>query len=182
MPKTAFLIFLIAAIAHADSRPAIRIAQAAETQVGVTTIYDSSYKQLRYPGGDLPLNRGVCADVIVRAFRQIGVDLQVAVHEDMQRNFRAYPQKWGLRSPDTNIDHRRVPNLMRFFERNGKSTSDAFKPGDVVAWRLSNGLYHIGIVSTRRGGTDFSVVHNIGYGALDEDVLRAFEIIGHYRW
>ena len=184
MPKTAFLILFVATIARADApAPAsIRIAQAAQAQVGVTTIYDSSYKQLDYPGGDLPLNRGVCADVVVRAFRQIGVDLQVAVHEDMLRNFRAYPQNWGLRSPDTNIDHRRVPNLMRYFERKGKSTSDAFKPGDVVAWRLSNGLYHIGIVSTQRGQTDFSVVHNIGYGALDEDVLRAFQIIGHYRW
>jgi uncharacterized protein len=182
MAKTAFLIFFIATITRADAPASIRIAQAAQAQVGVTTIYDSSYKQLRYPGGDLPLSRGVCADVVVRAFRQIGVDLQVAVHEDMQRNFRAYPQMWGLRTPDKNIDHRRVPNLMRYFERKGKSTSDAFKPGDVVAWRLSNGLYHIGIVSTRRGPTDFSVVHNIGYGALDEDVLRAFQIIGHYRW
>ena len=123
------------------------------------------------------MNRGVCADVIVRAFRSIGVDLQVAVHEDMQRNFREYPQKWGLRGPDTNIDHRRVPNLMKYFERKGKSTTDAFKPGDVVAWRLSNGLYHIGIVS----GPD-SAVHNIGYGARNEDVLHAWKIIGHYRW
>ncbi|HYS53721.1 MAG TPA: DUF1287 domain-containing protein [Thermoanaerobaculia bacterium] len=182
MPKTALLILFIAAIARADAPAGIRIAKAAEAQVGVTTIYDASYKQLRYPGGDLPPNRGVCADVIVRAFRQIGVDLQVGVHEDMRQNFAAYPQKWGLRSPDTNIDHRRVPNLMRYFERKGKSTRDAFKPGDIVAWRLSNGLYHIGVVSTRRGATDFSVVHNIGYGALNEDVLRAFEIIGHFRW
>ena len=162
--------------------PPASASQGGREQVGHPPIYDSSYKQLRYPGGDLPLSRGVCADVVVRAFRQIGVDLQVAVHEDMQNNFRTYPQKWGLRSPDTNIDHRRVPNLMRYLERKRKSTSAAFKPGDVVAWRPSNGLYHIGIVSTRRGRTDFSVVHNIGYGALDEDVLRAFQIIGHYRW
>ena len=177
------LVFLLfSATARGDASNAIRIAKAAEAQVGVTTIYDSSYKTLRYPGGDLPLNRGVCADVVVRAFRTIGVDLQVAIHEDMQRNFRAYPQMWGLRAPDTNIDHRRVPNLMRYFERKGKSTRQSFQPGDVVAWRLPNGLYHIGIVSTARGRTEFTVVHNIGYGALNEDVLRAFQIIGHYRW
>ena len=102
-----------------------QLAQAAVAHVGVTTIYDPSYVSLRYPGGDLPKNRGVCADVIVRAFRAIGVDLQVEVHEDMQRHFAAYPKMWGLRAPDRNIDHRRVPNLMKFFERAGKSVSAA---------------------------------------------------------
>ncbi len=163
-----------------------RIASAAMAQVGVTRVYDPSYVRLRYPGGDVPPGRGVCADVIVRAFRGIGVDLQVAVHEDMTRNFRAYPQMWGLRAADSNIDHRRVPNLMRFFDRRGKAApiGTAYEPGDVVAWRLSNGLYHIGIVSTVRNeaGSDYLVVHNIGSGALNEDVLRAFQIIGHYRW
>jgi uncharacterized protein YijF (DUF1287 family) len=182
LSSTALLLFFVYAIARADTPTAIRLAKAAEAQVGVTTIYDSSYKQLRYPGGDLPMNHGVCADVVVRAFRTIGVDLQVAIHEDMRRNFRAYPQMWGLRAPDGNIDHRRVPNLMRYLERKGKSTRQSFQPGDVVAWRLPNGLYHIGIVSTARGRTDFTVVHNIGYGALNEDVMRAFQIIGHYRW
>lgn len=155
-------------------------------QVGVTRIYDPAYRQLSYPGGDVPSVRGVCADVVVRAFRRIGVDLQVAVHEDMQRNFRAYPQMWGLKRADANIDHRRVPNLMKFFDRRGKSVAlrGEYEPGDVVAWKLSNGLYHIGIVSSVRNAaaTEYLVVHNIGSGAQTEDVLRAFEIIGHYRW
>jgi len=169
---------LLCAIASADATTGTRLAEAALAQVGVTTIYDPSYVKLRYPGGDLPKSRGVCSDVVIRAFRSIGIDLQVAVHEDMQRHFDAYPKIWGLRAPDANIDHRRVPNLMRFFERRGKSKSidSRYEPGDVVAWRLPNGLYHIGIV------TGSGVVHNIGYGAQNEDVLRAFRIIGHYRW
>jgi uncharacterized protein YijF (DUF1287 family) len=182
LSRAALLMLFVAAIARADTPMASRIAKAAEAQVGITTIYDSSYKQLRYPGGDLPINRGVCADVVVRAFRAIDVDLQVAIHEDMRRDFRAYPQMWGLRAADANIDHRRVPNLMRYFERKRKSTRQSFAPGDIVAWRLPSGLYHIGVVSTSRGRSDFTVVHNIGYGALNEDVLHAFQIIGHYRW
>lgn len=165
---------------------ALNLAQAAETQVGVTTIYDPAYRSLRYPGGDLPKERGVCADVVVRAFRAIGVDLQVAVHEDMARDFAAYPRMWGLKKPDPNIDHRRVPNLMKYFARRGKSVAlDArYDPGDVVAWRLPGGLYHIGVVSSRQpaGSGDYLVVHNIGDGARVEPVLRAFQIIGHYRW
>lgn len=182
----AALVVLIAPAAYATRAERTTIASAAMTQVGVTRQYDPAYRQLAYPGGDLPIERGVCADVIVRAFRRIGVDLQVAVHEDMTRNFGAYPQMWHLRGPDTNIDHRRVPNLMKFFERRGKSvsTSAPFEPGDVVAWMLPGGLYHIGIVSTARNpaGSEYLVVHNIGNGARNEDVLRAFRIIGHYRW
>ena len=163
-----------------------QIASAAMAQVGVTRIYDPAYRQLAYPGGDLPVERGVCADVIVRAFRAIGVDLQRDVHEDMTKNFAAYPQMWRLRGPDANIDHRRVPNLMKFFERRGKSIAKnaAYEPGDVVAWMLPGGLYHIGIVSNvrNRAQTEYLVVHNIGNGALNEDVLRAWRIIGHYRW
>jgi uncharacterized protein YijF (DUF1287 family) len=164
----------------------VRIAAAAAMQVGVTTIYDPSYVSLRYPGGDLPPERGVCADVIVRAFRAaVGVDLQREIHEDMRRAFRAYPSMWGLSTPDANIDHRRVPNLMTFFARRGKKVpGDDFQPGDIVAWRLPGGLYHIGIVAAQRvpGAAWHYVVHNIGRGAQREDVLHAFEIIGHYRW
>ena len=172
------LLIAFCAVARADVPASVKLADAALAQVGVTTIYDPSYVKLRYRGGDLPKSRGVCSDVVIRAFRAIGIDLQKAVHEDMQRHFDAYPKIWGLRAPDTSIDHRRVPNLMRFFERRGKSKSigDRYDPGDVVAWRLPNGLYHIGIV------TGSGVVHNIGYGAKNEDVLRAFRIIGHYRW
>jgi len=169
-----------------DTRAPQKLAQAAQAQVGVTTIYDPAYRTLRYPGGDLPKERGVCADVVVRAFRAIGVDLQVAVHEDMAQHFAVYPKNWGLARPDKNIDHRRVPNLMKYFSRQGKSVAvDApYAPGDVVAWRLPGGLYHIGIVSAQRplAGPDYLVVHNIGDGAQLEPVLRAFQIIGHYRW
>ncbi|HEY7213673.1 MAG TPA: DUF1287 domain-containing protein [Thermoanaerobaculia bacterium] len=185
----ALLLFVVAAAGFAD--PATRqrgalLARAAGRQVGVTTQYDPSYVRLAYPGGDVPLDRGVCADVVVRAFRAIGVDLQVEVHRDMQRNFSAYPRNWGLTSPDRNIDHRRVPNLMRYFERQGKrlSLDGAYEPGDVVAWRLPNGLHHIGVVAAGRVPRESRpyVVHNIGAGTQKEDVLYAFEIIGHYRW
>jgi uncharacterized protein YijF (DUF1287 family) len=162
-----------------------RIAAAAREQVGVTTIYDPAYVQLRYPNGDLPMARGVCADVVVRAFRRIGVDLQSELHTDMARNFAAYPKKWGLRRPDANIDHRRVPNLMTYFARRGKSLPlDApYLAGDVVAWQLPGGLYHIGVVSNDRTPSgEPLVVHNIGNGAQNEPVLRAFKILGHYRW
>lgn len=160
------------------ARPNLPIARAAERQVGVTVVYDPSYVPLKYPNGDVPLDRGVCADVIIRAMRAVGVDLQREVHEDMRAHFSAYPKMWGLAAPDANIDHRRVPNLMKFFERRGKRVRDAFEPGDIVAWRLPGGLYHIGIVAS----DGRLMIHNIGRGAQKEDVLNAFEIIGHYRW
>ena len=161
------------------------LASAAQRQVGVTVSYDPAYRRLAYPGGDVPLDRGVCSDVVIRAFRAIGVDLQAEVHADMRRNFKRYPQLWGLRKPDPNIDHRRVPNLMRFLERKGKDRPLAgpYEPGDVVAWRLPNGLYHIGMVAEGRARQGHPlVVHNIGQGAQVEDVLHAFEKLGHYRW
>jgi uncharacterized protein len=184
----AFLL-VIAAAGFADPATLQRgalLARAAVRQVGVTTQYDPSYVRLAYPGGDVPLERGVCADVVIRAFRAVGVDLQVAVHEDMRAHFSAYPKNWGLRGPDRNIDHRRVPNLMRYFERQGRrlSLDGAYEPGDVVAWRLPNGLHHIGVVAEDRVPRQARpfVVHNIGAGTQKEDVLYAFEIIGHYRW
>jgi uncharacterized protein YijF (DUF1287 family) len=185
----ALLLVAFAAVAPAqDRRPGagLDLARAAESQVGVTVTYDPSYVRLAFPGGDIPPDRGVCADVVVRAFRQIGVDLQVQLHEDVKRHFNEYPRLWGLRRPDPNIDHRRVPNLMTYFKRQGKALpiSAPYHPGDVVAWRLSNGLHHIGVISQRRasGNNHNLVVHNIGQGARTEDVLHAFEIIGHYRW
>jgi uncharacterized protein len=184
--KRLLLLLAVTWAAHATPAERALLASAALAQVGVTLHYDPSYVRLPYPAGDVPMERGVCADVVVRAFRQIGVDLQVAVHQDMKRSFRAYPQLWGLREPDPNIDHRRVPNLMRFFERRGKaiSTRASYEPGDVVAWMLPNGLYHIGIISSDLNAprAEHLVVHNIGDGARNEDVLRAFRIIGHYRW
>ena len=156
----------------------LQLAKAAAQQVGMTTIYDPSYVTLRYPGGDLPPERGVCADVIIRAFRSIDVDLQKEVHEDMRAHFSRYPRMWGLKKPDANIDHRRVPNLMTFFKRKGKSAGGDFQAGDVVAWQLPGGLYHIGIVAA----DGKLVIHNIGRGTQEEDILHAFPIIGHYRW
>jgi len=166
-----------------------RIALAAEDQVGVTTIYDPQYVRLAYPNGDVPPERGVCTDVIVRAFRAIGVDLQVRVNEDMRKNFSVYPKDWGLTAPDPNIDHRRVQNLTTYFERMGKrvraiDADEDFKPGDIVAWQLSGWMQHIGIVALDRvpGTNRHYIVHNIGAGTRKEDVLRSYTIIGHYRW
>src|SRR3954452_7309598 len=151
------------------------LARAAARQVGVTTLYDPAYVRIGYPNGDVSPERGVCADVVVRAFRRMGIDLQAEVHQDMAKNFGVYPKSWGLRRPDSNIDHRRVPNLMKYFERRGKKLplDGPFHPGDVVAWRLPNGLYHIGMVAEDRvPGTDRPyMIHNIGAGARKEDVL-----------
>jgi uncharacterized protein YijF (DUF1287 family) len=180
-----FLLLVLLALQTAAAWPPhSTIADAAVAQVGVTTIYDPAYVHLRYPGGDVPRERGVCSDVVVRAFRGAGVDLQQAVHEDMAAHFSAYPKMWAMRGADANIDHRRVPNLMKFFERRGKALAlnAPYEPGDVVAWRLPNGLYHVGVVSSARGTSDYLVVHNIGQGTKNEDVLRAWTIIGHYRW
>jgi len=171
------------------ARPGLALAQAAERQVGVTLLYDPAYVRLAYPGGDLPLERGVCADVVVRAFRAIGVDLQVALHEDMARSFGAYPRNWGLRRPDRNIDHRRVPNLMTYFRRQGKElpisrSGTDYLPGDIVAWDLGHGVTHIGIVSDEKAllPTRYKVIHNIGRGVEIADMLFEFRIIGHYRY
>jgi len=167
---------------------AAQVVASARTQIGTTIRYDSSYIRLSYPNGDLPLDRGVCTDVIIRAFRSVGVDLQREVHQDMEANFSKYPQLWGLKRPDSNIDHRRVPNLMTFLQRRGKSrpvtqSAGDYRPGDVVAWRLGNGLHHIGLLSDRISlpGTPL-VIHNIGAGTQEEDILFSFKILGHYQW
>jgi uncharacterized protein YijF (DUF1287 family) len=173
----------------ADAAPLEKIKAGAIEQTTQTTGYDASYVKLDYPNGDVPLDTGVCADVVVRAFRKAGIDLQKELHEDMKGNFAKYPQKWGARRPDANIDHRRVPNLMTWFDRQGKArliTKDAedYLPGDVVAWQLDNGLPHIGVVSKIKieGTERYAVVHNIGLGARIEDALFAWKITGHYRY
>lgn len=163
---------------------------AARRQVGVTTIYDGSYRVLAYPGGDVPSERGVCTDVIVRALRTArALDLQKLVHEDMRANFSAYPsqRRWGMTRPDANIDHRRVPNLMKYFERAGDSRpvsrlATDYLPGDFVTWDLGGGVPHIGIVSDRRAGDGVPlVIHNIGAGAREDDILFRYVITGHFR-
>lgn len=151
-------------------------------------VYDPSYFSIPYPNGDVPANKGVCTDVVVRAYRMIGIDLQKEVHEDMKAHFSLYPTIWGLSGPDTNIDHRRVPNLMTYFERQGAELpiSDLardYRPGDVVCWNLGGAITHIGIVShLKANGTNrYLMVHNIGAGQVLEDCLFSFNIIGHYR-
>lgn len=161
---------------------------AARRQIGVTRLYDPAYVDMSYPGGDVPADRGVCTDVVVRALRADGLDLQRTIHEDMRSHFSDYPQNWGLNGPNRNIDHRRVPNQMRWFERQGWSqpisaTAGDYEPGDIVAWKLSGGgLLHIGIVSDRntREGVPL-ILHNIRSGTQEEDLLFAHTIIGHYR-
>ncbi len=165
-----------------------KLAQAAINIIDPSIVYDPAYVALDYPGGDVPPGKGVCADVVIRCLRKLGTDLQRAVHEDMKENFSAYPQIWGLKYPDRNIDHRRVPNLMKYFERKGyalaiTANGKDYLPGDIVAWRLSNGMTHIGIVSNKpnAAGNHYQIVHNIGRGQVHEDVLFSYTIIGHYR-
>lgn len=151
--------------------------------------YDGRYFSIPYPNGDVPANIGVCTDVVILAYRKLGIDLQKEVHEDMLKNFHLYPKNWGLKRTDTNIDHRRVPNLMTFFSRKGeekvksKNAKD-YVAGDIVAWRLANGLTHIGIVVNKKSfnGKRNMIVHNIGSGQVLEDCLFNFKIIGHYRY
>lgn len=170
------------------SQKNLSIAHGAEQQVGKTLHYDPAYVRLAYPGGDIPPERGVCADVIIRAFRSQQIDLQQRIHEDMKASFSSYPQNWKLTRPDANIDHRRVPNLETWFTRQGKSlpvtnAHHNYRPGDIVSWRLNNGLAHIGIVADRytHDGRPF-IIHNIGAGAQSEDVLFSWRIVGHYRY
>jgi uncharacterized protein len=177
----------------AAASPRERLIAAGVEQATYTTSYDPAYVKLKYPGGDVPRETGVCADVVVRAFRACGVDLQKEVHEDMARSFAAYPQLWRARGPDASIDHRRVANLMKWFERQGRSlpVSDKpedYAPGDVVAWDLGNGRLHIGLVtdiktdSEADGPHGHAVVHNISSGAKVEPVLFAWKVIGRYRY
>ncbi|MDP3542259.1 MAG: DUF1287 domain-containing protein [Elusimicrobiota bacterium] len=183
----AFLALALAAVpARADAVFTRKVVEAAEGQTKERVVYDGRYIKLAYPGGDVPAGLGVCTDVVIRAFRKAGVDLQVAVHQDMSANFSAYPKKWGRRSPDRNIDHRRVPNLMTFFRREGASLplsmrAEDYAAGDLVTWDLGGGLTHIGIVVAGDGGRPL-IVHNIGRGPQREDVLFSWTITGHYRW
>lgn len=153
--------------------------------------YDPSYFSIPYPNGDIPADKGVCTDVIIRAYRKMGIDLQKEIHEDMKDNFNLYPKNWGLSTPDKNIDHRRVPNLMKFFERHGEvleipNNPGSYSPGDIVCWDIGSGrfIYHIGIVSNLRSsdGKRYKTIHNIGAGQVVEDMMFDFEIIGHYRY
>ena len=185
----AVALLLIASPARA-ARWQDRLVAAAESQVGQTTLYDPAYVRIAYPGGDLPADRGVCTDVVIRAYRAgLGFDLQKAVHDDMAANFSAYPGQWGLSRPDPNIDHRRVPNLQAFFRRKGAAlavtaVADDYRGGDIVSMMLPGNLAHIGIVTAALNaeGSRPLLVHNIGMGAQREDVLFAYPVTGHYRF
>ncbi len=168
-----------------------RLVAAAIERTSHSVRYVPGYLRIPYPGGDVPADTGVCTDEVIRAYRTVGVDLQKEVHEDMKQNFAAYPSRsrWGLRQPDTNIDHRRVPNLMVFFARKGETLpvtrrAQDYSPGDLVTWDLSSGVPHIGIVVDSRsdGSRRYLIVHNIGSGPQMEDVLFNWKITGHYRY
>lgn len=168
---------------------AAKLIEAAKSQIGVTVIYDPAYVGLKFPNGDVPRDRGVCSDVIIRAYRDaFDFDLQKAVHLDMKANFSAYPTRWGLKRPDRNIDHRRVLNLARYFERQGADLPvtdqpETYLPGDVVEQVLPGNLPHMAIVSDEvsRDGHPM-VIHNIGGGTRLEDRLFAFKVVGHFRF
>jgi uncharacterized protein YijF (DUF1287 family) len=209
----ALAIFLLAALAAfgigsadaflvaiAQSRPAAtavrqaflqKLIGAAVERTNHSVRYDGSYVRIPYPGGDVPAGTSVCTDEIIRSYRAVGIDLQREVHEDMLQNFAAYPDKhlWGLARPDSNIDHRRVPNLMVFFSRQGETLpitarAEDYSPGDLVSWDLGGNVPHIGIVvaQTSPQGARYLIVHNIGAGPKMEDVLFHWKIIGHYRY
>ena len=188
MRSLVLLLAILAVPAFAGSEPS-RLTDAARDQVGVTVIYDPAYAKLAFPGGDVPRDRGVCTDVVIRALRDAwGIDLQLAVNRDMKAHFSAYPKQWGLKTTDRNIDHRRVPNLQTLFTRIGadlpvSTDAAAYLPGDVVTWMLPGNLPHIGLISDSRSadGDRPQVLHNIGAGAQEEDRLFDFPITGHYR-
>lgn len=188
--------FLFAALAlpvqalAAKPNPALKLVEAATSQIGVTTRYDPAYVKLDYPNGDVVMDRGVCTDVVIRAYRQgLQLDLQKLIHEDMARNFASYPKIWGLSKPDRNIDHRRVPNLQRFFVRQNAelATSDDFssyQPGDLVTMMLPGNLPHIGIVSGKKAEASGRplLIHNIGAGTQEVDILSAYRLTGRFRF
>ena len=185
------LVFLaLAGVVFAQSesaRFAERLSEAALSLTEQTVVYDPGYYAIAYPGGDVPSDRGVCSDVIIRSYRAMDIDLQKEVYEDMLAHFELYPDIWGLSRPDSNIDHRRVPNLMKYFERYGKqkfisSNANDYQSGDIVCWNLGGAVTHIGIIVSRKSddGLRPMVVHNIGGGQVLEDCLFEFRIIAHY--
>ena len=166
-----------------------KLSDAALSLTEQKVFYDPAYVKIPYPNGDVPADKGVCTDVVIRAYRKLGIDLQKEVHEDMQAHFSQYPKSWGMSRTDKNIDHRRVGNLMTFFARHGhvkKITNDPkdYQPGDIVAWNLGGGLTHIGIVVNQKSadGKRYMIVHNIGAGQVVEDSLFEYKIIGHYQY
>jgi uncharacterized protein YijF (DUF1287 family) len=168
-----------------------KLSNAAISIIDPSTDYDPAYFSIKYPNGDIPANKGVCTDVIIRSYRKLGIDLQKEVHEDMIKDFSAYPnlEKWGMTKTDTNIDHRRVPNLEIFFERKGEKlpvtqNPNEYKTGEIVTWLINDKLPHIGIITNKKStdGKRNLIVHNVGNGQVLEDCLFDYKIVGHYRY
>ena len=183
--------FLLIILKESKSQTAFktRLSDSTLTLTKQSVIYDPSYFRLDYPNGDVPSDRGVCTDVVIRAYRKVGIDLQQLVHEDMKSNFEKYPKNWGLSQPDKNIDHRRVPNLMTYFSRFGKvlpisQNGSDYKPGEIVCWKLGGGITHIGLVVNKKSADKkrYLIVHNIGSGQVVADCLFDFKITGHYEF
>ncbi|MDH5367147.1 MAG: DUF1287 domain-containing protein [Cyclobacteriaceae bacterium] len=188
MKKLFTLILLFCAqFILAQSNFELKLSDAALSLTDQHVIYDPSYFSIPYPNGDVPADKGVCTDVIIRAYRKMDIDLQKEVHEDMRDNFDFYPKNWGLSKPDKNIDHRRVPNLMTYFSRFGKvkpitNNATYYVPGDIVCWNLGDGITHIGLVVNKKSldNQRYMIVHNIGSGQVLADCLFDYKIIGHY--
>ncbi len=187
--KILSLLFLTSLWACAQTSFTNKLSDAALTLTNQKVVYDPAYYVIKYPNGDIPEGIGVCTDVVIRAYRKMGIDLQKEVHEDMVANFSKYPNNWAMKHPDKNIDHRRVPNLMVFFSRHGKSkpitvNSEDYTPGDIVCWNLGGQITHIGLVVNKKSedGNRYLIVHNIGAGQVLEDCLFEFKIIGHYSY
>lgn len=186
---TIFILLFCVFMSKAQNQFAQKLSNAAVNLTKTKVSYDPAYFVIPYPNGDIPADKGVCTDVIIRAYRKLGIDLQKEVHEDMEKNFSKYPKTWGLKKPDTNIDHRRVPNLRVFFAKFGKSKSieskpELYVPGDIVTWLLPGNLTHIGIVVNKKSadGKRYLIAHNIGGGQVIEDCLFKFTITGHYQY
>ncbi len=195
MKKTIFFIIFLCSFCLPGFRKgepegfSRKLSDAALARTEYEVRYDGSYRRIGYPGGDVPSGTGVCTDVLIRSYRSLGIDLQKDLHLDLKSNFFKYPDLWGLKKPDTNIDHRRVPNLCVFFSRKGisfpvTSSPGDYLPGDIVSWRLPSGHPHIGIVVDKRSvdGERYLLVHNISAGPKLEDVLFSYRITGHYRY
>lgn len=185
MKKFIYILLSLPFLGYAN----LDLVKDARAQVGVTTSYDGTYTKIPYPMGDVPAHTGVCTDVVIRAFRKKGTDLQKEIHEDMKKNFKDYPKFWGPTKPDTNIDHRRVPNMATYFKRQGYEqpiTDNAkdYKPGDLVTWHTGPGdtVPHIGIVSDKKTPWGIPlIIHNMGWGTQEEDILFVWPITGHFR-
>lgn len=191
VPTNAQVEMIVSQLEESGTFPE-KLAAEALKYSGSQVIYDPAYYKIQYPEGDVPASKGVASDLLIRCYRKLGIDLQKEIHEDMESSFRLYPQLWAAVAPDRNIDHRRVPNLQRFFSRKGETlstSSDAsvYKVGDIVIWALSNAETHIGIVvpsaSVEEGSSAPWVVHHpAGGGVKWEKALFDHQILGHFRF